>query len=148
MRKNTRHTAVAIALGLALAAGSVQATPPQAESGRWITQSGNLEVEIAPCGEARCGTVVRVIDNRAMAGPAAPAATAAAMPSPLGKQILFGLLPLADGGLQGRIYNRADNKTYNSILKSTGKDELTLTIYQDTPDQGQVQVWQRAPMPE
>lgn len=125
------------------------------ETGRWITESGNLEVEIAACGDAAssayCGTITRVIANNAMsqgAVPAAvPAATQAATPagaSPIGKRILFDLKPLASGGWQGRIYNRENNKTYNSQLAALGGDQLKLTIYEDTPAQGRVQVWHRA----
>ena len=43
---------------------------PKAPLGRWITESGNLEVNIAPCnpagGNALCGKVVRVLANRSM----------------------------------------------------------------------------------
>jgi hypothetical protein len=42
------------------------ASPAHALSGRWITQSGNLEIEIAPCGDALCGTAVKVLANHSM----------------------------------------------------------------------------------
>ena len=46
-----------------LASQPAQATDPR---GRWITANGNLEVEIAPCGNALCGTVTQVLGNRSM----------------------------------------------------------------------------------
>src|SRR5262249_50857822 len=57
-----------------LAAASVWAQPagPSSQAGvlgRWLTHTGNLEVEIARCGEALCGTVVKVLANNSMSGP-------------------------------------------------------------------------------
>jgi hypothetical protein len=39
------------------------ASPP---TGRWLTESGNLEVVVAPCAADLCGTVARVLANRSM----------------------------------------------------------------------------------
>ena len=44
----------------------VLASTAYGQTGRWITASGNLEIEIAPCGQALCGTVVRVLANNSM----------------------------------------------------------------------------------
>jgi uncharacterized protein (DUF2147 family) len=127
--------------------GPARAADASPETGRWITESGNLEVEIASCGDAAsnayCGTITRVIANNAMGQPGVQMAASNA-PSPLGKRILFDLKPLAGGGWQGHIYNRENNKTYNSQLAAVGGDQLKLTIYEDTPAQGRVQVWRRA----
>ncbi|AMP07565.1 DUF2147 domain-containing protein [Collimonas pratensis] len=113
-----------------------------AESGRWITESGNLEVDIAPCGTDMCGTIVRVIANRSMSNP-----TVAMQPtnagSPLGKKILFDLKPAEQGGWQGHIYNRENDKTYNSLIALIAPDQLKLTVYEDTPAHGKTQVWKR-----
>lgn len=112
------------------------------ESGLWITESGNLEVEIAPCGQTFCGTIVRVIANRSMNNPAA-AMTPANAASPIGKKILFDLKP-SENGLQGRIYNRENDKTYNSQLSLAGTDQLKLVIYEDSPASGKTQLWKRS----
>lgn len=132
------------ALSLVLAAAGAQAQPAaaQPETGRWITESGSLEVEIAACGPAFCGTVVRVIAKAGMPG-APAAAPAPAAPSPLGMKILFDLKPSDGGGLQGQIYNRNNKKIYNSLLQASGADQLKLTIYQDSPASGAVQLWRR-----
>lgn len=128
---------------LTLAAAGARAQAP--ELGRWITESGNLEVEIAPCGAAHCGTVTRVIANQMMGGPGAALASANAV-SPLGKQILSDLKPLAGGGWRGHIYNRGDNKTYNSELAAIDEEQLKVTIYEDQPAAGRTQVWRRSPL--
>ena len=91
MKPSFALAAAALALGLAHNASAQEAATqpataphPKAPLGRWITESGNLEVEIAPCptnanGTASantggssgtntlCGKVVRVLANRSMA---------------------------------------------------------------------------------
>jgi uncharacterized protein (DUF2147 family) len=134
-----------LALVLAAAGGPVQAAPEKpTEIGHWITQSGNLEVDIAPCGVALCGTIVRVIQNGAMAGPGVMASVAPAGPSPVGMKILIDLKPVSGGALQGQIYNRGDSKTYNSLVALAGPEQLKVTIYGDTPADAHIQTWQRA----
>ncbi len=52
-----------LALALVPAAFAQTNLPQQ---GRWLTESGNLEVDIAPCGDTFCGTVSKVLANRSM----------------------------------------------------------------------------------
>jgi len=90
-------------LALAAAQAQAQAQPQPAQAGRWITESGNLEVEIAPCGESLCGTVTRVLANRSMSAPGQDMDAADKRPA-LGMQILTGLRPSGDdGALAGEI---------------------------------------------
>ncbi len=133
MKHVLTRLALALAVQLALAGIEVHAQSqpaPVPEGGRWITQSGNLEIEIARCGMAYCGTVVRVLADRAMRGAEAPPPVPAmpAAPSPLGKQILFDLLPAEGGGFRGKIFNRGDSKIYDSLVVSDGPERLKLTI--------------------
>lgn len=134
--------AACAALALAAAAAHTYARQTVPEAGRWITASGNVEVEIAPCGPAYCGTVTRVIANHSMSMPGMPMAVAGAA-SPLGRKIVSDLMPAADGGWQGRIYNRENGKTYGVLLAADGADQLHVTIYEDDPATGRVQVWRR-----
>ena len=53
-----RHLVLLAGCALAFAAGAARAETPAARAavsplGRWVTASGNLEVDVAPCGEAR-----------------------------------------------------------------------------------------------
>ncbi len=138
--------AAILAIGVpAWAAPGPQPSPqPSPEEGRWITESGNLEVEVAPCGQYHCGTIVRVIANKAMGGPGASAGAAAAL---VGNHLLFNLRALDGGGWQGRIHNRGDGKTYHSRLQALSPERLQLTIYAERPDDGVVQVWRRPEAP-
>ena len=124
------------------------ATHPKALLGRWITESGNLEVDIAPCnpagGNALCGKVVRVLANRSMSAPGADTAAADARPA-LGMTLLSGLRP-AEGGsseYQGEIYNRENAKTYRVNLTPAEPEQLLVHAYVGIPLFGKTQVWRR-----
>lgn len=124
--------------------------------GRWLTASGNLEVEIAPCGEALCGTVTRVLGNRSMARGAAPGAEMQPVDTrpALGMQILRGLTlaggddaRAADARWFGEIYNRENGQTYRCRvqLDATEGQGATLVVrpYVLTTWFGQTQLWRR-----
>lgn len=119
-----------------VSAAGAEATP----AGRWLTASGNLEVEIAPCGQALCGTVVRVVSNRSMSNPAVEMKDA---PSALGMKILSDFAPAGDGEWKGRIYNRENGKTYNCVMSLAAPDQLKLRPYVGITLFGKNQVWQR-----
>ena len=118
---------------------AVAQTPASApERGRWVTESGNLEIEIAPCGEALCGTVVKVIANQSMADPSKQVAG----PSPLGLQILTGFKP-AGSEWQGQIFNRENGKTFDCLLSLVSAEQLKVHAYVGTPATGRTQIWRR-----
>lgn len=128
---------------------------PMAPQGRWITASGNLEVEIAPCGEALCGTVTRVLDNRSMSRPGTEMQAAGARPA-LGMVLLRDFRPVEHTRgtpLQwlGEIYNRENGKTYRCQMwmetGRTGQDSLGLRPYVGLPLFGKTQQWHRPAAP-
>ena len=126
-----------------------QAADPR---GRWITASGNLEVEIAPCGDALCGTVTKVLADNSMSRAGQPMVPADARPA-LGMKILIDLVP--DEGdtppatWRGRIYDRENAKTYSATVevddKPDARGELRVRGYVGLPIFGRTQRWQRAP---
>lgn len=140
-----------IPLSLLLAAGAVSAAAPPPVEGRWITASGNLEVAIAPCGPAWCGTVVRVIANRSMArdGDMQPVDPRPA----LGMTLLQDLRPDDDADpddarvWHGALYNRENGKTYRCRVRLAGDGQLELRAYVGLPLFGKTQHWSRAPAP-
>jgi uncharacterized protein (DUF2147 family) len=118
------------------------AVPAEGQIGRWVTASGNLEVEIAPCEHAICGTVVKVLANQSMSQPEAampPADPQAA----LGMKILTGFVPSGSAEWSGEIYNRENGKTYSCVMTLTGQDELKVRPYVVLPLFGKTQVWHR-----
>lgn len=125
-------------LGLA----PVVSAQPATHLGRWITESGNLEIEVAPCGKALCGTVVRVLANRSMSGPGTDMAAADARPA-LGMTILSDLHASGENEWKGQIYNRENAKYYSAQMSLGGPGELVIRAYVGLPLFGKTQVWRR-----
>lgn len=168
--------AASLALGLAQAAGAQEAAAqpatagqsasapaphPQAPLGCWITESGNLEVDVAPCAaDAKttatstsanaggsptlCGKVVRVLANRSMSAPGTDMAAADARPA-LGMTLLSTLRDTGSrsGAYQGEIYHRENAKTYRATLTPAEPDQLLVRAYVGIPLFGKTQVWRR-----
>lgn len=169
MKPSFALAAAALALGLAHTASAQEAATqpataphPKAPLGRWITESGNLEVEIAPCptnanGTASantggsggtntlCGKVVRVLANRSMSAPGTEMAAGADAARALGMTMLSGLRDSGSGSgeYQGEIYNRENAKTYRSTLTPAEPDQLLVRAYVGIPLFGKTQVWRR-----
>lgn len=143
------------ALGLALAAAhaAAQSLPAADPRGRWITASGNLEVEVAPCGAALCGTVTKVLGNRSMSRDGAEMDAVDTRPA-LGMTLLRDFVPVDAGDAArpptewaGQIYNRENDKTYRCNMSvstaANAAGELVLHAYVGIPLFGKTQRWQR-----
>ena len=116
------------------------ATPALAQNGKWITASGNLVIEIAPCGAALCGTAIKVLSNHSMSDPSQQLSG----PSPLGVKILHDFTPSGDKTWTGQIYNRENGKTYRCRMAVLSDNELEIHPYVGIPLFGETQVWHRA----
>ena len=126
---------------------------PSDPRGRWLTANGNLEVEIAPCGAALCGTVTKVLGNKSMSRDGAEMVPVDTRPA-LGMSLLHDFVR-ADSGeatsapteWSGQIYNRENGKTYSCLMSvSTAGNpagELVLRPYVGIPLFGKTQRWQR-----
>lgn len=110
--------------------------------GRWLTESGNLEIDIAPCGEALCGTVVRVLSDRSMQDPNGDMKPADARPA-LGMAILSDFTPDGENQWRGKIYNRENAKTYKCVIVPLSATQLSVHGYVWVPLFGKTQVWHR-----
>jgi len=150
MKHLVRHFCRAFALAL------LGTTPAFAETsagplGRWVTSSGNLEVEVAPCGDALCGTVVKVLANHSMSREG-DEMKAADPRDPMGMQILSGFVAseFDDAGgarvpveWKGQIYNREDAKSYRCLMSLGEQGELLLHGYVGIPWFGRTSAWTR-----
>lgn len=94
-----------------------------AVEGRWRTPAG-ATVEVAPCGQALCGTIVQ-------APPAANGAVPRDMRNPdpalrnrpiVGVRLLSGFRREGERWTGGRIYNPQDGRTYRSDLRLEGNE--------------------------
>lgn len=146
MKKRSMGAAWALTLSLSPLCGHAQQalTPSPAQAGRWVTESGNLEVDIAPCGEAWCGTVTRVLANRSMSAPGQTMDAADKRPA-LGMKILTDLRLADEGALFGEIYNRENAKTYSVRLTMDGPQQMLVRPYIGLPLFGKTQLWHRVP---
>jgi uncharacterized protein (DUF2147 family) len=134
------------ALALACSAAQSASAPAGDPAGRWLTQTGNVEVEIAPCGDALCGTIVKVLANRSMSGPGAMKAKDDR--DPLGMRILIDLVATErQGGVatewEGHVYNRETAKTYDAVVTLESPDRLVVRGYVGIPLFGKTQTWTR-----
>lgn len=131
-------------------AGSAMAQGP-APLGRWVTESGNLEVEIAPCAETAaaplCGKVVRVLAHRSMSAPGEPMQPADTRPA-LGMTLLSGLVAAGEGEYKGTVYNRENARHYSVKLTPAEPAQLLVRGYVVLPLFGKTQVWRRPSSPE
>lgn len=85
----------ALALGLGLAQPAAARQPIE---GRWLNPKGTMTIEIAPCGPALCGTVLRASERtqaKAMRGSGTTL---------IGSKLLTGLVPIATNRWRGRVY--------------------------------------------
>ena len=104
MRTITLAAAFALAAGAALAADPIE--------GIWQTQPDQgavALVQIAPCGGAYCGTIVKTFKGQQE------------YRSPnIGKQIVIGMTPSGEGAYAGKVLRPADNKVYNGKAQVSG----------------------------
>lgn len=115
--------------------------------GRYLTASGNFEVELARCGAALCGRVSKVIANHSMSRPG-EAMQAADARDPMGLQLLSNFVVDDDTAAEptqwrGDIYNRENGKTYSCLMSLDERGDLVLRAYVGLPLFGKTQVWQR-----
>jgi uncharacterized protein (DUF2147 family) len=109
---------------LLAAAGS---RPPV--EGDWLTADRTALVQIAPCGRALCGTVVRVLAK----GPHVPRtdvnnSDGTLRSRPLtGLQVLSGFMPDGPGWTGGRAYDPRSGRSYRAKLALARDGSLTVT---------------------
>ncbi|HRO16013.1 MAG TPA: DUF2147 domain-containing protein [Paracoccus sp. (in: a-proteobacteria)] len=100
---------IALAAAFTLAGLAAAADPIE---GLWQTQAdeGSFAlVQIAPCGGAFCGTIVKTFKGKDE------------YKSPnLGKQIVTGMTPAGSGSYQGKVLRPANNKIYNGKATVSG----------------------------
>ncbi len=111
--------------------------------GTWRSAAGTIDVRIAPCGSALCGTIARVVSDRSMSDPSVSMANAPGV----GIVVLSNFLPL-DGAaepsaLEGYLYNRENKKMYACVMSLESADRLRIHAYVGVQLLGQTQIWTR-----
>lgn len=107
----------AAAATLCLLAGGAAAEPLL---GTWQTakdDNGNFgHIEVAPCGDALCGTLVRSFDTDGNE----------LSSENIGIQIISETVARGDGAYRGKVYSPDRDRTYSSKLQLTG-DQLAVS---------------------
>jgi uncharacterized protein (DUF2147 family) len=139
-------TRIALWLALVLAGPAAAATDPV--FGRWLVESGEAVVEIAPCGAEACGSLVWL--RNAFDGDGAPKRDAnnpdaSARTRPLcGMRLISGLERAAEGAWEdGQIYSARDGRTYGFEIRPDGPDRLSVRGYLGISLLGGSQTWVR-----
>lgn len=105
---------LAAALVLTLAVITPAHAGPEAAFGRWLTQNGNGHIEVTPCGDSACGTIVW-----GQGGPSTdtknPDHALRSRPL-LGARIMEGYHRAAAGWVDGRVYDPERGQTFRSEL--------------------------------
>jgi len=135
-------TGRAFMVGLLLLGTSIGARASGIE-GIWRSAAGTVDVRIAPCGPALCGTIARVVSERSMADPSVSMVNAPGV----GIVVLSNFLPTADapdaGSLEGYLYNRENRKMYACVMSLEAPDRLRIHAYVGVQLLGQTQTWTR-----
>jgi len=134
--------ASALAAATLAIAAVVGADAPTPGLGHWITESGNYEVEIAPCADKLCGTIVKVLGNRSMRDPSVEMVPADPRPA-LGMQILTDLTPDGADEWSGNVYDRESGKTYSCRVTLLASGQLKVRGYVVLPMFGRTALWHR-----
>lgn len=114
-----------LSLALLLAAAPARAATPIA--GTWMTDTRDGIVQIAPCGAAHCGRLVKLL--RPVEGPGTdrhnPDPKLRARPL-VGLPILTGFVPAGDNW-KGQAYDPKVGKTYRSTVRRLDANRLEVT---------------------
>jgi uncharacterized protein (DUF2147 family) len=142
-------------LALLLAATEVGASSGMAAKeqrptpvGIWLHANKRLQIEITPCGERLCGTLVWFQwPNDAQGLPLVdvknknPALRTRPL---LGLSILYGLRRTGDNTWEdGKIYNPDDGNDYNAQMSIGGDGTLRVRAYVLLPPLGKTLIWSR-----
>jgi uncharacterized protein (DUF2147 family) len=118
--------------------------------GVWMTDDGLGAVEIAPCGDKRCGRIVWMKNpfdakGRIQADVNNPNAALRTRPV-CGVEIITGLARQADQSWDvGKIYDPKEGDDHDLAAKLKGPNELEITGYEGTKWLSETFLWKRAP---
>lgn len=116
-----------VCLASLLSSGDALADTRPSVYGRWLTDDRSGIVEVAPCGPALCGTLVRVL---------APAAPVRDINNPdpelrsrplVGVRILSGLKPAGGRWQGGRAYDPKAGRSYRASISLGSSARLDVT---------------------
>lgn len=130
--RNGQRGAGRVALGRRLALLSVAALAislggrsarAQDVTGTWLTEGGTSQVRVAPCGSARCGTIIWTKAEVKDVNNPDPARRGASL---LGLRLMRDAHPSGEGWV-GSLYNPLDGRTYAGRMRLLSAGQLELS---------------------
>jgi uncharacterized protein (DUF2147 family) len=92
-------------------------------TGTWLTETRTSRVRIAPCGAARCGTIVWVQDDKGDVNNPDPQRRTRSL---VGLRMISDLKPTGESW-SGSLYNPLDGRTYEGKFKLKSAREAELS---------------------
>lgn len=119
---------LAPSVAAAAAAAALFAAPAAAQSnidGTYVDSGGYTEITVAPCGNARCGEITRIIRNK----PGEPNRDVHNDNPALRNRPILGITILQnlrwdDGAWRGEVYNPEDGNTYRTEVRRRANGSL------------------------
>jgi uncharacterized protein (DUF2147 family) len=97
---------------------------PVNPAGTWQSENGEIQVRIAQCGAAYCGTIVSSRRYRTDANNPDPSLRSRPL---VGIRMIWDLTPSSDGSWTGSLYNPQDGRTYSGRVRVTALTALELS---------------------
>lgn len=119
--------ALAGSVALLVAAGLPAAAQSATPVGTWLTEKGDAQIRIAPCGGALCGRIVGLREPLENGAPVRDTKNPnpARRNNPLvGTTILISMAPAGASVWKGRIYNAEDGGLYEGTMALGGATTL------------------------
>ena len=109
---------IALASAALLALAPVTASAQSSIDGTYTDTDGYVEIRVAPCGNARCGTITRILRTKPGESNRDRHNDDPALRNrPItGIRVLSGLR-WDDGAWRGRVYNPEDGGTYRAVVR-------------------------------
>jgi uncharacterized protein (DUF2147 family) len=131
-------------------ATSAVPAPPADIQGVWVTDDGLGAVEIAPCGEKRCGRIVWMknpLDAKGKLQQDIHNPSAQLKKRPIcGAEVITGLARQSDKSWDvGKIYDPKDGDDHDVAAKLKGSNELEVMGYEGSKWLSETFIWKRAP---
>ena len=113
-----KQLTLALAAAATLLGVAAPAAAPVPIEGRWAR--GNMQIRIAPCGQALCGTVLRASDKqkaRAEAGSGTDL---------VGATLIHNIRPVGPGRYTAKVFVADKNMNANGTIVQVSPDELNV----------------------
>ena len=120
----SHHLAAAVMLATGLAAPAA-AQPAEGAFGVWQHPENGSHVEMYRCGQGLCAKIVKVTDGQ-KTDDKNPDAAKRGQPI-IGLVIMAGAMKSGDASWSGKLYNRADGKTYSGTIAVKSNNAIDLS---------------------